>query len=80
MAGNVAARQMKRAGGTERLDYQLSASLDGPVWGDGTAGTGVVSGMGTGQALAVPVYGRVPQQSSPSPGSYADTITATVVF
>ena len=80
VAANVTARQMKRVGGAERLNYQLSSSLDGPVWGDGTAGTAVVSGMGSGQAVAVPVYGRVPAQTSPAPGSYSDTITATIVF
>ena len=80
VAANAAARQMKRSSGNERLNYVLSATLDGPSWGDGSAGTTVVTGMGTGQAVALPVYGRVPQQTSPSPGSYADTITATVIF
>lgn len=80
VAGDVAGRQMKRVGGSERLNYQLSASLDGPVWGDGSGATAVVTGMGNGQVLALPVYGRVPAQTSPSPGTYADTITATIVF
>jgi spore coat protein U-like protein len=80
VAGSVAARQMRRVGGTERLNYQLSGSLDGPLWGDGSAGTSMLSGTGTGEVVPMILYGRVPVQVSPRPGDYADTVTATVVF
>jgi spore coat protein U-like protein len=81
VAGNVAARRMKPlAGGAERISYQLSASLDGPVWGDGTAGTTVYSGTGTGSAVDITVYGMLPAQTTPTPGDYSDTVTATVYF
>lgn len=80
VAGVVGARQMRRIGGTERLNYQLSGSLDGPLWGDGTLGTGLLSGMGTGEVTPMILYGRVPVQSTPPPGDYTDTVTATVVF
>lgn len=78
-AANVGARAMKSAAGAT-LGYRISASLDGPLWGDGTLGTGVVSGVGTGAAVSVPVYGMVPAQTTPAPGDYRDTVTATVVF
>ena len=80
VAGNPAARRMRRAGGTELLSYELSASLDGPIWGTGSGGTALYSGVGNGEVVTVPVYGRVPVQSSPTPGDYADTVTATVYF
>lgn len=78
-ASNVAARKMKSSAGAS-VGYRLSASLDGPLWGDGTAGTSVLSGVGSGVAVNLPVYGMVPAQSTPAPGDYRDTVTATVVF
>lgn len=79
VANNVNARKMKSAaGGT--LDYRLSSSLDGVSWGDGSQGSVVVSGVGTGAAVSVPVYGIVPAQTTPAPGDYRDTVTATVIF
>lgn len=80
VAGAVGARQMRRVGGTERINYRLSGSLDGPLWGDGTAGTNLLSGTGTGELVPMILYGRVPVQASPRPGDYSDTVTATVVF
>ena len=38
------------------------------------------SGTGTGLAQALTVYGRVPAQSTPSPGLYSDIVVATVVY
>ena len=80
-SGNVAARVMQRQGGGGSVGYQLYAdSARSLPWGDGTGGTTRVTGTGTGLAQAVPVYGRVPSQSTPMPGSYSDTITATIEF
>ena len=81
VAGNVAARQMRRDGGTERIGYQLR--MDGPngaLWGDGTSGTGYVSGTGNGAAQSLTVHGRVPAQASTMTGHYEDTVTATVEY
>jgi spore coat protein U-like protein len=73
-------RNMKKLTGTELVSYQLSNTLDGTTWGDGTSGTAVVTGTGDGNSSSLTVYGRVPVQSTPSPGDYKDTITATVFF
>lgn len=73
-------RQMKKLSGTELVAYQLSNSLDGTTWGDGSSGTVVVTGTGDGNSTSQTVFGRVPAQTTPSPGSYKDTITATVQF
>ncbi|MFK0376282.1 spore coat protein U domain-containing protein [Pandoraea sp. NPDC090278] len=29
---------------------------------------------------AIPIYARVPSQSTPAPGVYTDTVTATIQF
>lgn len=78
--GTVAARRLTNAGTGEFINYRLSATLDGPLWGDGSAGTTVYSGTGTGLTVPIQVYGYVPVQSTPSPGTYKDTITATIYF
>ena len=80
-SGNPAARRMQRSGGGGSIDYQLytSAAHD-MVWGDGTSGTTMETGTGTGNETAITVYGHVPVQTTPAPGSYSDTITATISF
>ena len=80
VAGNVAARKMKNTVSAATIDYQLSGTLDGPLWGDGTAGTAMVTGTGTGNSVPVTIYGRVPAQTTPVPGDYKDTVTATIYF
>ena len=74
------ARRMRNVSNTELLSYQISNTLDGASWGDGSGGTTIVSGTGTGAMQTQTVYGLVPPQSTPSPGDYKDTVTATVVF
>jgi spore coat protein U-like protein len=54
--------------------------LDGPIWGDGANGTGMVSGTGSGSQQTIRLYGRVPAQRTPAPGDYKDTVTATLMF
>lgn len=80
VSNDPANRTMKNAATGELIRYNLSASYDGPLWGDGTAGTAMVANAGTGATQQLTVYGLVPQQVSPSPGDYSDRITATVYF
>lgn len=49
------------------------------VWGN-TVGTDTVAGTGTGAAQAYTVYGRAGQQTTPAPGVYTDTVTATISY
>ncbi|MBO9707629.1 MAG: spore coat U domain-containing protein [Caulobacter sp.] len=78
-AGPVS-RQMKM--GAETVTYGLykNNARDQP-WGLVGQGAGfVVGGAGTGSAQPLTVYGRVPPQTTPSPGPYADTVVATVTY
>ena len=45
-----------------------------------TTGTDTVAGTGVGTVQAITVYGQVPAQASPAPGSYADVVNVTVTF
>ncbi|MGO4703465.1 Csu type fimbrial protein [Dyella sp. 2RAB6] len=80
-SGNVAARVMQRTGGGGAVNYQLyTDSARTLAWGDGTGGTTRATGTGSGLAQAVSIYGRVPPQTTPQPGSYGDTVMATIEF
>jgi spore coat protein U-like protein len=51
------------------------------IWGDGTNGTSVVgSQTGNGTAQSIPVYGQIQAGQYPTPGSYSDTVVATVTY
>lgn len=49
------------------------------VWGN-AVGTNTVTGTGNGNAQSVTVYGYIAPQTTPAPGSYADTVNVTVTF
>lgn len=73
-------RLMKK--GAEAVTYGLykNTGRDQP-WGLVAQGAGYVSGgTGTGAAQPLTVYGRVPPQTTPSPGAYADTVVAVVTY
>ncbi|EKS68482.1 MULTISPECIES: spore coat U domain-containing protein [Caballeronia] len=79
--GAITGRKLTRVGGTETIDYQLYIDPSHTVpWGDGTSGTVMGNGVGTGVAYTFTVYGQVPAQSAPRPGPYRDTITAFIIF
>jgi len=62
------------------LNYGLyQDSAHSKNWGQ-TIGTDTETGTGNGSAQALTVYGQVPAGQYVSPGSYSDTITATVTY
>ena len=62
------------------LAYSLySDSARSVNWGQ-TVGTDTVSGTGNGSAQSLTVYGLLPGAQYVNPGSYTDTITATVTY
>jgi spore coat protein U-like protein len=80
-SGNPASRQMQRVGGGGAVSYQLYVDAGHTVaWGDGTGGTSMAAGIGSGLQQVIAVYGVVPAQTTPAPGNYSDTITATIYF
>jgi spore coat protein U-like protein len=75
--GSFAARQLQS--GANVLYYNLyTDALRSLIWGDGTAGTTLVSGSGT--AATYTVYGRIPGGQNIPAGSYGDSITVTLDF
>jgi spore coat protein U-like protein len=80
-SGNVAARTMQRTGGGGSVNYQLYQNSGmSTIWGDGTRGTSMTTGTGSGAVQMLTVHAQVPAQTTPQPGSYSDTITATISF
>jgi spore coat protein U-like protein len=70
----------KMTSGAHTINYSLyTDSARSVLWGNGTTGV-TQSGTGSGNQLAYTVYGRIPPQASPIPGSYSDTITVTVTY
>ena len=62
------------------LGYALFSDAARTVnWGQ-TIGTDTVTGTGNGSAQALTVYGQVVAGQYVAPGSYTDTITATVTY
>ena len=75
---SVATRKL--TSGANTVNYTLySDSGRTTVWGN-TVSTDTQAGTGTGSAQSYTVYGRIPTQTTPAPGSYSDTITVTVTY
>ncbi len=78
IGGTIATRRMSDAG--ETVDYQMFSDASRVTnWGE-TVGTDTVSATGDGSANTHTIYGRVPAQTTPSSGTYQDTVTVTVTF
>ncbi len=70
----IADRAMQLEGGTELVRYQIySDAARANVLSS-------LSGVGTGTPEAIQVFGRVPAQAAPTPGTYRDVVTITVTF
>jgi spore coat protein U-like protein len=70
----------KLTSGANTINYTLySNSGRTTVWGN-TIGADTVAATGNGAAQSYTVYGRIPPQTTPAPGSYTDTITVTVTY
>lgn len=46
----------------------------------GSSATQVATGTGTGASQWMPVFGRVPSQPTPPPGTYIDRVMATITY
>jgi spore coat protein U-like protein len=67
-------------GSTATVNYTLWQDAGHATnWGN-AVGQDTMSLTGDGVSHSHTVYGRIPAQMTPAPGSYADTITITVTF
>lgn len=72
-------RYMTGPGGVEIPYHFFSNSGLTTEWGN-TVGTDTVAGTGTGSAQTLIVYGSIYSGHYVTPGSYTDTVTATVTY
>jgi spore coat protein U domain-containing protein, fimbrial subunit CupE1/2/3/6 len=78
-SGTYASRTMTNA--AKKLLYNLYVDATHlTIWGDGSSGTGIFSGTGSGVNVGITIYGRVPARQNASVGSYTDSVTVTVTF
>ncbi len=74
----IAARKMTSSGNL--LTYAIYRDTNRTnLWGV-TLGSNVVSGVGTGAAQSIDVYGRIPANQTAPVGSYTDTVVVTVSY
>jgi spore coat protein U-like protein len=70
----------KMAKGTETITYGLYQNTARSLpWGS-TTGTNTLGGTGSGSNQSLTVYGRVAAQTTPSPGTYTDSVVVTVTY
>jgi len=75
----VASRDMTGPAGA-LLGYELFRDAGHTLnWGV-TIGSDTETGIGNGSAQGITVYGQVPPSQYVAPGTYSDTITATVTY
>ncbi len=78
--GDTTTRLMKGGPSNETIQYKLFTNAGRTTnWGN-TVGTDTVAGTGNGDAQPFSIYGRVPPQTTPTPGAYSDTVTVTVTY
>jgi len=77
-ATNPALRKMTQGAQTITYGLYQDAGRSQP-WGDST-GTNTVAGTGSGLSQSFTVYGRVPAQATPGPGTYTDTVVVTLSY
>lgn len=76
---SVSTRAMTGPGGAT-LNYAMYQDTNHTTnWGN-TVGTDTVAGTGNGNSQSISVYGQLPASQFVTPGSYSDTITATVTY
>jgi spore coat protein U-like protein len=81
--GSGAAMTARLLTGPGGATLAYSIFCDAPrtqVWGDGSGGTDVATGTGTGVAQSFTMYGRVPSLQTSTVGSYTDSVTVTLTY
>jgi spore coat protein U domain-containing protein, fimbrial subunit CupE1/2/3/6 len=73
----IAQRLLANGGATVNYNLFTSAAYS-TIWSD--TGGGLVSSTGNGADQTFTIFGRVPAQTTPAPGTYTDTVTVTVTY
>jgi spore coat protein U-like protein len=77
-ATNPAQRKLSQASAT--ITYGLYQDSGRAVpWGD-SVGVNTMAETGSGLAQTFTIYGRVPAQNTPAPGTYSDTVVMTISY
>lgn len=80
LSGAADPTQRKMVKGSEQITYGIYRDAARTLpWGD-TVGVNTLASTGTGANQVFTGYGRVPAQSTPSPGTYSDTLVVTVTW
>jgi spore coat protein U-like protein len=80
LTGATNPTQRKMAQASEQVTYGLyQDSARAQPWGD-SVGSNTQAGTGSGLSQNFTVYGRVPAQNTPSPGTYSDTVVVTIAY
>jgi spore coat protein U-like protein len=77
-ATNPAQRKLSQAAATITYGLYQDSGRATP-WGD-SVGVNTMAGTGSGLPQTFTVYGRVPTQNTPAPGSYSDTVVLTISY
>ena len=81
-SGSFNPRQMRLAGGSDRMNYSLFLDPSrSTIWGDGTGGTSTfISTIIKTTPLNATIYGRVPARQNLRAGAYSDNLVVTVIW
>ncbi len=79
-SGSFNPREMRIAGGSDRMNYYLFIDPSRTtVWGDGTGGSSIFTGTIVKTApMNLTVYGRIPARQNLRVGAYSDNLVVTV--
>jgi spore coat protein U-like protein len=78
--GSTTTRKLLNTLSSATVNYKLfSETTHTTNWGDIVA-TDTLSKTGSGASQIATVFGRIPAQTTPVPGVYADTVTVTVTY
>jgi spore coat protein U-like protein len=80
LAGGATVTSRAMTAGTAALAYVMTSDAAHAInWGQ-TVGTDTIAGTGTGTAQVLTVYGQIAAGQYVTPGTYNDTIIATVSY
>jgi spore coat protein U-like protein len=78
--GSTTTRKLLHTLSAATVNYKLySESTHTTNWGN-SVGTDTLSKIGNGASQPWTIYGRIPPQTTPVPGVYADTVSVVVTY